>query len=39
MAPFGIPWASFAAVLVAAGSVLLSVAWAVWGFRRGSGRR
>jgi hypothetical protein len=38
MAPFGLPWWTFAAVLVAGGSVLLAVAWAALAFSRRDGR-
>jgi len=39
MAPFGMPWLTFAAVVVAGASVLLAAAWAVWSFPRGGDER
>jgi hypothetical protein len=39
MAPFGMPWLTFAATLVALGSVLVALGWAVWGFSDRDGRQ
>jgi len=38
MGPFHMPWLTFSALIVIAGSILLAIVWSVWGFRRGEDR-
>ena len=35
MGPFHMPWLTFSALIVIAGSILLAIGWSVWGFRKG----
>jgi hypothetical protein len=30
MGPFGLPWATFGALIVVAASVVISIVWALW---------
>jgi len=35
MGPFHLPWLTFSAWIVIGGSILLAIAWSIWGFRKG----
>lgn len=35
MGPFQLPWLTFSAWIVIGASILLAIAWSIWGFRKG----
>lgn len=39
MAPYGLPWSTFGAFLVLAGTILLALGWAAWDRSRDSDDR
>ena len=35
MGPFHLPWLTFGALIVMAGSIILAIGWSIWGMKNG----